>query len=203
MIFERFSLLGRIKSYLVVSGRALLIGVIIGASAGGYATWRFREADVQKVRTELSDLRGSIAEDKAAAIAKVRKTEQAAAQIAIKAAVEKAVADALLDAHYTPIIKKVPVYVSREADSKCTVPVGAVRLLNEAYAVPGSAPDADVSDAAGKPHDAPSGVALSTLVEVGVDNARTYYGVADQLSRLQAFIRDQQALSLRGAVEPK
>lgn len=83
--------------------------------------------------------------------------------------------------------EKVPVYVTPEADRRCSVPVGFVRLHDAAVAgVPGPA------EPAGEPDDAPAGVALSRVGDTIVDN----YGVARacqaELSGLQAWIGKQR-----------
>lgn len=83
------------------------------------------------------------------------------------------------------IIKEVPVYVDREADRACTVPVGFVRVHDSAAA--------NVS--VGDPRDAdaaPSGIALSAVAATVAGNYTTCHENAEQLIALQARVRDSE-----------
>jgi hypothetical protein len=77
------------------------------------------------------------------------------------------------------LIREVPTYVSPLADSRCVVPVGFVRLHDDAVggAVPNPAPAA--AGAVGGLVDEPSGVALSAIGSVVAEN----YGYAHELEQ--------------------
>jgi hypothetical protein len=85
---------------------------------------------------------------------------------------------------YRALREKVPEYVSPEADRRCDVPVGYVRMYNAAVAGVPAAPD----DPA-QPNDAPSGVALSTVAATDIDNLETCQGGRRQLINLQDLLR--------------
>jgi len=87
------------------------------------------------------------------------------------------------------IIKEVPVYVSEAADRACSVPVGFVRLHDATAAglpAPGSAGAAD---------EAPSGVALSAVTGTVAGNYTSCHANAEQLSKLQEYLREHQAIT--------
>lgn len=86
------------------------------------------------------------------------------------------------------IIKEVPVYVDRESDRACTVPVGFVRVHDAAAA------NVQVGDP-GSTDAAPAGIALSAVAGTVADNYTTCHENAEQLIALQA--------RLRGAEESK
>ncbi|MBR7995754.1 hypothetical protein KDX08_25230 [Burkholderia cenocepacia] len=83
------------------------------------------------------------------------------------------------------IIKEVPVYVDREADRACVVPVGFVRVHD------GAAANVPVGDPRGA-DAAPSGVALSAVVATVAGNYTTCHENAEQLIALQARVRDTE-----------
>lgn len=89
------------------------------------------------------------------------------------------------------IIKEVPVYVSEAADRACAVPVGFVRL-HDAVAAGLPAPGA-----AGAADDAPSGIALSAVTGTVAGNYTACHANAEQLSQLQALLRQYQAITNR------
>ncbi|KGC05699.1 hypothetical protein [Burkholderia multivorans] len=81
------------------------------------------------------------------------------------------------------IIKEVPVYVDREADRACVVPLGFVRVHDAAAAnVPVGHP--------GSTDAAAAGVALSAVAATVADNYTTCHENAEQLIALQARVRD-------------
>lgn len=81
------------------------------------------------------------------------------------------------------IIKEVPVYVDREADRACVVPVGFVRVHDGAVA---NVPVGDPGDS----DAAPSGIALSAVAATIAGNYTTCHENAEQLIALQARVRD-------------
>ncbi|WP_269503720.1 hypothetical protein [Burkholderia sp. IMCC1007] len=80
------------------------------------------------------------------------------------------------------IIKEVPIYVDREADRACTVPVGFVRLHDAAAA------NVPVGDP-GSTDAAPAGIALSGVAATVAGNYTTCHENAEQLIALQARLR--------------
>ncbi|KVQ82165.1 hypothetical protein WK07_11825 [Burkholderia multivorans] len=81
------------------------------------------------------------------------------------------------------IIKEVPVYVDREADRACVVPLGFVRVHDAAAA------NVPVGDP-GSTDVAAAGVALSAVAATVADNYTTCHENAEQLIALQARVRD-------------
>ncbi len=86
-------------------------------------------------------------------------------------------------------IREVPVYVSPETDHRFPVPVGLVRVHDAAAR--GVSP-AEVPDPAGRPDDAPSGVAASALGQTLAANYGSCLADLERFRDLQGWI-DQQA----------
>lgn len=87
-------------------------------------------------------------------------------------------------------IKEVPVYVTAETDRRFAVPVGLVRLHDAAAA---GVDPATLPDPAGRPDDAPSGVAASTFGATVVDNYGTCREQLEKFAQLQSWIEQQRA----------
>jgi hypothetical protein len=168
---------------------ALVLSGVVGAEVFE-RTFRFNFLFVQieGLGAQLADLKA-----KDAAALKVAQAHVATVQ----AAQTKATATVL--ATYTPAVaaiaanaqalaKEIPAYVTPKDDAGCTLNTGAVRLLDAAASGVSVLPSA-----AGSVDDAPSGVALSTLVGTDVSNDAAALENADQLAALQAWIRAQQA----------
>lgn len=95
------------------------------------------------------------------------------------------------------IIQKVPVYVSQKADSGCVVTNGAVSVLNGAargVLLPAN-PDGV--------HDAPSGVALSTVVGTAAEWASRYHQLGERYKGLLAWTEAQGAICRGGGATEK
>lgn len=86
------------------------------------------------------------------------------------------------------IIKKVPEYITKESDAKCSINTGAIELLN-------AAAENKVPESTRTSHEEPSNVKLSTVVENVSGNYGTYYQVVEQLKALQDWIRKQKDLT--------
>jgi len=82
-------------------------------------------------------------------------------------------------------LNEVESHVTPKADAACPVPLGFVRVFNDAAhgSVPPAAAGAD---------DAPSGVTLSEVAKASVQNDGEYDKLADQLTALQDWVRLQQ-----------
>ena len=117
--------------------------------------------------------------------------ERAAADVTQRIGEQAATRQAEIRYVTRTIVEKVPEYVTAEADRTCVLPVGFVRLHDAAAAGQGDA----LPEPAGQSNDAPSGVACSAAAETIVGNYGDYAAVAAQLTDLQSWVREQQALS--------
>ena len=86
------------------------------------------------------------------------------------------------------IIKKVPVYITKESDDKCAINNGFVSLHNS------SASQTKISDTTRDVNETASDVKLSTVATTLTENYGTYYQVAEQLKSLQDWIKQQKDL---------
>ena len=87
------------------------------------------------------------------------------------------------------IIKKVPVYITKESDDKCTINNGFVSLHNS------SAGQTKIPDTTRDFNETTSNVKLSTVATTISENYGTYYQVVEQLKALQDWINKQKELS--------
>lgn len=83
-------------------------------------------------------------------------------------------------------IKEVPVHVTEKADAACVVPLGFVRVFNDAAHGP-------VPPASAGTDDAASGVKISEVAQASVENSGEYDKLAEQLTALQDWVRQQAA----------
>ena len=95
-------------------------------------------------------------------------------------------------------IREVPVYVTAETDRRFPVPVGLVRVHDAAAR--GLSPT-EVPDPAGRPDDAPSGIAASAFGETLAANYGSCLADLERFRDLQGWV-DQQARAWVAAAPP-
>ena len=136
---------------------------------GGIATQEKWEAKVAEVKIEMA------------------KKETASAETTVKVVTKYVNKVQIVKEKGNDIIKQVPVYITKDADTKCDVPTGFVVLHD-------SASRNEVPDATRKVDATTSSVKISGVAETVVDNYTTYHQVAEQLRSLQEWVREQQKI---------
>jgi hypothetical protein len=150
----------------VVSIAILVFGVYM---EGGIATQEKWEAKVAEVKLEMAQ------------------KETASVETTVKVVTKYVNKVQIVKEKGNDIIKQVPVYITKDADTKCDVPTGFVVLHD-------SASRNEVPDATRKVDATTSTVKISGVAETVVDNYTTYHEVAEQLRSLQDWVREQQKI---------
>lgn len=176
LISDALGALAGWKGYALVAAACL--------AAGGWGGWEARD-----LYADRAD--GKRAEAEVKVVERVVYRERAAADVTQQAGERAAVRQAEIRYVTRTIVEKVPEYVTAEADRTCVLPVGFVRVHDAAATGEGDA----LSEPAGQPNGAPSGVACSAAAATIAGNYGDYTAVAAQLTDLQGWVRDQQALS--------
>jgi hypothetical protein len=168
---------------------ALVLSGVIGAEVFE-RTFRFNLLFVhlEGLGAQLADLKARDAAALKAAQAHVATVQAAQTQATATVLATYTPAVAAIAANTHTLTKEIPAYVAPKDDAACVINTGAVRLLDAAVGGLPALPDAPSSA-----DDAPSGVALSTLVTTDVSNDAAALENADQLAALQAWVRAQQA----------
>jgi hypothetical protein len=184
---------------------AALKSVKIGAAALTYAglvlsgvvcaeaferTFRFNILfiHIEGLGAELADLKAKNAAALKTAQAHVAAVTSAQAEVTAKVTAAYAPAVAAIAARSAALTQEIPAYVTPKDDAGCLINAGAVSLLDAAArGLPA------VSLAPSGADDAPSGLALSTLVGADIANDEAAAANARQLSALQAWLRAEQA----------
>lgn len=177
----------------LTSLQGLLVGCALSAlvaGTGGFTlAWKLQNGNIEAL--QLAD-----AKAQSDAVTAARAQEQAQRALSDKAGLDSAARQEAIRAQGDTTRRKVPVYVTPQSDSRCTVPVGALRLLDDAVSASGQGGALVLP---GQPDDAASGVALSGFADLAAEDRVTYRVVAQRLTDLQALIRQKQAAA---AVSP-
>lgn len=159
---------------LVTSGKVVAIALAVGVAVGGVGTWRvmsWRETAQQvKVVTKT--------------IEKVKLQPVVTERVVTKYL--KARGDS--EKHTQDLILEIPTHVTPETDAAYPVPCGFVRVFNGAWHGP-------LPDPTRCPDGAASDVPLSAVSGAEAVNGGNYDKIANQLTALQDWIREQKALS--------
>lgn len=117
----------------------------------------------------------------------IAKQELAAAEVTHEVITQYVDRVKIVEGKTHEIIKKVPVYITKESDDKCTINNGFVSLHDHAS-------KNEVPEPTGSVNEDSSDVKLSTVAETVSQNYGTYYQVVEQLKALQSWIRKQKDL---------
>ena len=117
----------------------------------------------------------------------IAKQELAAAEVTHEVITQYVDRVKIVEGKTHEIIKKVPVYITKESDDKCTINNGFVSLHDHAS-------KNEVPESTGSINEDSSDVKLSTVAETVSQNYGTYYQVVEQLKALQSWIRKQKDL---------
>lgn len=119
--------------------------------------------------------------------AEIAKTEKAGAEATTKIVTKYVDRVQIVKEKGDVIVQKVPEYITKESDARCTIPNGFV-VLHDAAAkgeVPNSTRDVN---------EAPSGVALSTVGKTVAENYTTCHQNVEQLKALQEWVKTQERI---------
>ena len=119
----------------------------------------------------------------------IAKKELAAAEVTHEVITQYVDRVKIVEGKTHEIIKKVPVYITKESDDKCTINNGFVSLHNS------SASQTKVPNSSRDVNEGASNVKLSEVAITVSRNYGTYYQVVEQLKSLQEWIKKQKDLS--------
>lgn len=149
----------------------IIWGLVVACVLSSSATWT--------IKSRLDD------RAKLKAIERVVKVERKSAEVTTKVDLKHTAEQAKVRTVTKTILKEVPVYVTRKADTECSIPAGFVSVFNASAngEVPQTSSGADESAA--------SGVVLSEVAQAIVENHGTYHEVASQMKALQEWVAEQ------------
>lgn len=148
------------------------VAVVLSGLGGFSLAWRLQDAKLANQRT--LDARAQTA-----AVEAALKRERDQNKISADAGKAAAEHQAPIQAHAQIIREEIPVYVTREADARCIMPLGAFRVLDSAAT---GLPVDPTLGGSGQPNDAPSGVDCSRFVDLVAEDFARYRAVAQQLT---------------------
>jgi len=165
--------LGGAQGYLIAGGLAL----ILGASGGAWAGYRWERGTVDRLKTEA-------AQDALAAAQHARAAQSALDGIALSAAVHEAQAQSKIQIQTVTITKEIPRYVHDQISCP-GLTVGLARVLRGA--ADGVDPSS-LSDPTSQPDDACSDVTPSEVAGWFTEYAGAARANAQQLTALQDWV---------------
>lgn len=158
-------------------GRQLILLLVLIVTIGGYVA-------IQSGRVHSAEERAREAEGKSARL----QSELTEAKTNVRIVTRYVDRVQIVHERGATITKEIPVYVTPEADARCPVPVGFVRVHDAAAQnVPAAGP-------AGDPDAPAEGVTLSGIAATVAGNYTTCHENAEQLTALQEYVRNLQAI---------
>jgi len=158
-------------------GRDLILLLALICAIGGYVIF-------QNHRVSEAEQRAAAAESTSARLA----SELGEARSNVRVVTQFVDRVRVVHERGATITKEIPVYVTAQADARCDVPVGFVRVHDAA------AQNVPVDRPAGDPDAPAEGLALSTVAATVADNYTTCHETEAQVIGLQDYVRGLQAI---------
>ncbi|HEY5804854.1 MAG TPA: hypothetical protein VIT90_14270 [Lysobacter sp.] len=158
-------------------GRDLILMLALICAIGGYVVF-------QDHRVNSAEARAEAAEDKATRL----DAELQQSRLSVRVVTEFVDRVQIVRERAATITKEIPVYVTAEADARCHVPVGFVRVHDAA------AQNLPLDRPAGDPDAPAAGVTLSAVADTVADNYGACNETREQLIGLQEWLRGRQAI---------
>lgn len=180
-------LIGGFKTYIIVG----VIAAVVAGSAGFGLAWKLQDGNIASQQVAWDKAEAKAVAD---ALKKERAGRAVTDKVEAKVVAERVRIQTVVQTH----IREVPKYVTVQADARCVLPVGFVRLHDAAaLGVPVEA----VPDPAGRADDAPADVKCSDVAEVVAVNYGAYQTVRAQVVGWQDWARTE-AITLNGEPLP-
>ena len=119
--------------------------------------------------------------------AQIAQTEKAGAEASVKIVTKYVDRVQIVKEKGDAIVQKIPEYISKESDAKCTIPNGFV-VLHDAAA------KGEVPDSSRDSNEAASGIALSSVGKTVTQNYTICHQTEEQLKALQEWVRTQEKI---------
>lgn len=159
-----------------------LIGAVaIAVAAGAASGWAVHRIDDGRYQALVA----SQATAQAKAISLARQDEQARAKITYDHDVAAAKAGQQIVVHTQEVIRRVPVYVTQNADATCHLTVGFLRAINSAFF------GTDIPTAASPTNDTDAGISLSEATKLISSNGGICRLSQDQSNQWRSWATDQ------------
>ena len=164
----------------------------IAFGGGVYVAHHWDAGDVAALQTKIATIQRDDARAKAVALAAAADRMRRADAISLNGAVAEAAAQQKLADEKSIIAKEVHRHVASNGNSRLCIPYGLVRVLDAASI--GADPDA-FSLPAGQSDDSCAPVAADALAANVAANYAVARANAEQLSALQAWVREEETVS--------
>lgn len=158
-------------------GRQLILFLLLVVTIGGYVA-------IQTGRLHRAEERASAAEGKSTRL----QSELTEAKGNVRIVTHYVDRVQIVRERGATITKEIPVYVTAQADARCTVPVGFVRVHDAA------AQNVPVAGSTGDPNAPAESVTLSGIATTVAGNYTACHETAEQLIALQDYVRSLQAI---------
>ena len=153
-----------------------LVGLAIAGS--GYLGYSYSSAKWQNKFDEMEKQRLQL-------LAEVKDLEIKAANVSVKVVTKYVDRYITVTKQGEEIIREIPVYITKESDTKCDIPTGFVLIHNAA------ATNTKVPQSTREANDSSSGVKISEVAGTVTENYTEYHKLKEQLTALQEWIKEQ------------
>lgn len=145
-----------------------------------------KQIEIEKITKEYETYKANNEKEKAEIVARNKELESKSSEVTVEVVTKYVDRIKTVKEKGEEIVREVPIYITKESDAKCSIPLGFVRAHDSA------ARGEKVSEAAGASNERATDLKLSEATETITGNYGTCNQIAQQLRSLQEWIREQE-----------
>lgn len=183
------------KNYKTIGISAIALSVIVGSYTFGYSNAKTtKQVEIEKLQNEYNTYRATAEQLRLEVLAEneTLRTKSAEKTVEVVTKYVDKIKKVYIKGKET--VREVPIYITKESDAKCDIPLGFVRSHNEAANPTDTSTKTELPETTGASNDATTDIRLSEATETIAKNYGTCNLVAEQLKALQDWIRQQEQL---------
>lgn len=173
---------------------AKMIGVVVALTAASFFSYKLasnlKQLEIEKISREYEVYKSTSEKKRAELIARNSELEATAAKETVKVITKYVDRIKTVELKGEEIIREIPIYISKESDANCTIPLGFVRMHDAATATTSSGEK--VSIAPGTSNERATDIELSEVAKTVTGNYTSCNKVREQLTALQEWVRTQE-----------
>lgn len=192
MILQLFSIA---KNYKTIGIVAVAIAAIVGSYTFGYSNAKTtKQVEIEKLQNEYNTYRAQSEQLRLQVLAENELLRANSAEATVEVVTKYVDRVQKIYVKGKETVREVPIYITKESDAKCDIPLGFVRSHNKAANPTDTDTKTELPETSGAPNDATTDIRLSEATETITGNYGTCNLVAEQLKALQDWIRQQEQL---------
>lgn len=167
-----------------------VVAVVVAMAAASLFSYKLasnlKQIEIEKLGKEYELYKSNSAKERAEMLARNQELEAKSSEVTVQVLTKYVNRVNVVKEKGEEIVREVPIYITKESDAKCVIPIGFVRVHDAATR------GEKVPDSTGPANERPTDIKLSEATETITGNYGTCNQVREQLKSLQEWVKTQE-----------